>query len=551
MKREHVIHDIYQHLDSMVFRTLRGESSFGHQLTLKGDPYASGKFALALAMLIEKSGTTQGGWESAWPELIAAPCENWGKYYFLKALVKLNALGRLHTLFSQEQLNQLKDKLQWQEMVEEETWQLNERFPTNFYGVAFSVARFRYLLGWESAYASQEILTRLCEHYRAHSSNGFSDETEGKGRYDRYSVLLIAEICQRHLETGLMVPDALKIALRQAATLVLSMLTDNGGGFLWGRSIGAYGDSAFNEILAVSQQLGLLNAQERQAAETFSLTCSERFLRFWIDRDEQSVNLWFNGRRTDAYRAEHRLVGENISLSIQHLYVQQVWAGSVERDAMRLNTPPLQLAFTPFCKGDYIRGLFHWHDGEHAFVLPLINGDKGYHASSPYCPIPFSAGLLSGVADGEEPLWVPVIRDSDNRTLSPLVWFTDCTQRQTENGWEMIIHNDAMDVIAVDGAATLLPAREQAIRSRTRYLIEKGCITREDTFFNDSKRTLHVSITGAVFSDDMTVEFTGYAQTTKTPTSLCSPYGPLQSAFIAWQEIGECESFTVSWRVRY
>lgn len=550
MKREHVIHDIYQHLATIVSRTLRGESSFGHQLTLKGDPYASGKFALALAMLIEKSGTTQAEWADAWPELIAAPCENWGKYYFLKALVKLNALGRLHTLFSQEQLNQLKNKLLWQEMVEEDTWQLNERFPTNFYGVAFSVARFRYLLGWESAYASQEILTRLCEHYRSHSSNGFSDETEGKGRYDRYSVLLIAEICQRHLETGLMVPDELKMALRQAATLVLSVLTEDGGGFLWGRSIGAYGDSAFNEILAVSQQLGLLNAQERQVAETFSLACSERFLGFWIDHDEQSVNLWFNGRRTDAYRAEHRLVGENISLCVQHLYVQQVWAGGRDRAVQRLNTP-LQLAFTSFCKGDYIRGLFHWHDGERSFALPLINGDKGYHASSPYCPIPFCAGLLSGVADEEGPLWVPVIRDSDNRMLSPLVWFTECTQRQTENGWEIIIHNDAMDVIAVNGTVSLLPARESAIRSRTRYLIEKGCITREDTFFNDSKRTLHVSITGAVFSDDMSVEFTGYAQTSKTPTSLCSPYGPLQSAFVARQEIAESDCFKVSWRVCY
>ncbi|ASG63507.1 hypothetical protein CEW81_13620 [Kluyvera genomosp. 3] len=64
-----------------------------------------------------------------------------------------------------------------------------------------------------------------------------------------------------------------------------------------GRSIGAYGDSAFNEILAVSARLGLLNSQEQAVASAFSQACTDRFLHFWYDDDEQSVNLWFKGGR--------------------------------------------------------------------------------------------------------------------------------------------------------------------------------------------------------------------------------------------------------------
>lgn len=551
MKRERIISHLYQQIDNVVRRTLNGEQSFGQTLTLVGDPYASGKFALALSLLIENDPRRSAEWPEVWSTLALAPCDNWGKYYFLQALLKLSQQGVLDKVFTAAQLQILRGKLHWQEMVDEGTWRLNPRFPTNFYGVAFSVARLRYLLGWESASASQEILLKLIEHYRAHADNGCSDETNGHGRFDRYSVLLVAEICQRHLETGLEVADWLKASLRQAVTLVLSILNEDGSGFLWGRSIGAYGDSAFNEILAVSLRLGLLTPPERKVASEFSLACSDRFLNFWYDRDEQSVNLWFKGRQTDAYRAGHRLVGENISLCLQHLNVQQAWVGTASGESVDVEKPQLALEFTAFRKDQFVRGLYHWHDGRRTFVLPLINGANPYHNTSPYFPLPFSSGLFTGVAQGNAPLWIPGIRDDRGRLLRPLVWFSDCLHQQTASGWEIVIDYDGLDVVEDGGEPVAEPQREFAFHCRTRYLIEAGAVTREDIFTCPPGRGAGVEFMAALYADAPQVTLQGYDRTSYGTTALRSPIGPLTQEVTASREISSQSIFTVSWQVCY
>ncbi|WP_333500673.1 hypothetical protein [Kluyvera genomosp. 2] len=551
MTRARIISRLYQIINSTVTRTLNKQQSFAQTLTLAGDPYISGKFALALSLLLEQSPERCAEWESLWPELVSAPCDNWGKYYFLQALLRLQQQRVLEQVLTAGQLAVLRGKLDWQEMVEETTWQLKSCFPTNFYGVAFSVARLRFLLGWESERASQEILQRLLEHYRAHAENGCCDETRGHGRFDRYSVLLVAEICQRHLETGLPVADWLQASLRQAATLVLSMCTDNGSGFQWGRSIGAYGDSAFNEILAVSARLGLLNAQELAAAGAFSLACSERFLSFWYDPDEQSVNLWFKGRQTDAYRAEHRLVGENISLCVQHLNVQQVWSARAAASASVPRPAQLALTFTAFREARYARGLYQWYDGQRAFVLPLINGARPYHGTSPYFPIPFSEGLFTGVAQGDAPLWVPGIYDERGRVLRPLVWFRGTRQQKTAGGWEIIIEYDGLDVVAKAGEVVQEPLRDAEFGCRTRFLIAPGSVTREDTFTCPPGRSLRIELIAAVYAESTPVRLQGYTQIQRRATTLRSPTGPLAQEIVGSLACAERTEFTVSWQVQY
>ena len=551
MKRIDIINQLYQLLDDTVSRTLKEESSFGQKLTLTNDPYASGKFALALSLLIEKDPERLHEWSAVWPVLAAAPCDNWGKYYFLQALLKLDKQDVLKSIFTSQQLQVLHEKLNWQEMIDETTGFLNSRFPTNFYGVAFSVARLRFLLGWDNEQVSQSILQQLLEHYRTHAENGCSDETNGNGRFDRYSVLLVAEICQRHIETGLDVPDWLKASLRQAVTLVLSILSEDGSGFQWGRSIGAYGDSAFNEILSVSMQLGLLNAQECVVANDFSLACSKRFLNFWYDKEELSVNLWFKGRQTDAYRAEHRLVGENISLCFQHINVQLAWNAISVPSATLIAHSQLDLKFTTFRQDEYIRGLFHWRDNQHVFVLPLINGDQNYHATSPYFPIPFSSGVLTGIAQGNAPLWVPGIRTLDGRVLRPLVWFSHCQYQKIQNGWEIVIQNDALDVVEENGIVTTQPQCDADFQCRTRYLIKAGSITREDTFNFPEDKASRLEVMTAVYSQKVDVRLRGYEHIHYDMSDLCSSTGPLEKVVTGWSHLSNRQTITVSWQVRY
>ena len=64
-------------------------------------------------------------------------------------------------------------------------------------------------------------------------------------------------------------------------------------------------------------------------------------------------------------------------------------------------------------------------DSGHIIGLPLINGGSGQHMHSPYFPIPFSRGMLEGVADGTRPLLVPQFTLGDGAVLMPLAFIRD------------------------------------------------------------------------------------------------------------------------------
>ena len=83
--------------------------------------------------------------------------------------------------------------------------------------------------------------------------------------------------------------------------------------------------------------------------------------------------------------------------------------------------------------------------GGRVIGLPLVNGGHSQHMNVPYFPIPFSPGMLDGVADGTEPFLLPRFELDDGSVLMPLAYFRDIavstagqrTQvryRQTESG---------------------------------------------------------------------------------------------------------------------
>lgn len=171
--------------------------------------------------------------------------ETWGVYYYISALHQLDEAGVLNEAVSPEVLAQLREKLDWRTFVRPDSLTLID-LPNNYYGVAFSIARLRYLMGWEDASASEALLAKTLEHFREYSGEyGFADETAGDGRFDRYSVLLIGEIAQRFIETGVEPPQEVRDWLRRSVDLLLPRFNLRGEGFEYGRSIGTYGETAF------------------------------------------------------------------------------------------------------------------------------------------------------------------------------------------------------------------------------------------------------------------------------------------------------------------
>lgn len=466
----------------------RGYRLDGVEVFAANDRFLPGKLAIALAHVLSatprddpKFDRYLRGFGALSVLTLEDPNESWGIYYYASALHELQTLGVLDEAVSADVLARLRERLDWRTFVREDDLTLID-LPNNYYGVAFSIARLRYLLGWEEAAASEALLAKTLDHFREYSgAYGFADETAGEGRFDRYSVLLIGEIAQRFIETGVEPPADVRAWLRQSVDVMLPRFNLRGEGFEYGRSIGPYGETAFLEVLSAAAALDVLTPEEKEMAYAFSSRVAARYADFWLDPGTGSVNLWDGGRATDAYRGKHRILGENLSLGHQLYYTNAIWnrLGYRERrptEAFEAWLDRLPRSTTTwFARGDNDRLVITYRDGRRVIGLPLINGARGQHQNTPYYPIPFSPGVLAGSADRVYPQLIPQLTLADGSILTPTSYFEDVT-------------------VTVDGARTVITLRQTAlnrmgqdapepdarVQIETRYEFAPGEVSRSD-----------------------------------------------------------------------
>lgn len=498
----------------------------GRDMTLDGvkvfsadDKFLPGKVAIGLAYLVvdtprddPKFATYLAGFRRVADLTVDDTNDTWGMYYYVQALRMLQQAGLLDQAVSPETLAKLKVKLDWRRFVRTDDLTLIN-LPNNYYGVAFSVARLRYQLGWEDASASEALLERTLDHYRKYSGEyGFADETDGEGRFDRYSVLLIGEISHRLIEAGMPATPEVKGWLRKSVDLMLPRLNLRGEGFEYGRSIGTYGETAFLEVLTAAAKLDVLTPQEKAMGYAFSSRVSARYADFWYDPKMGSVNMWEHGRRTDAYRGKHRILGENLSLARQHLYTNAIWNELGFKDkapdpgyAAWLNTLPKRTV-TWFARGEHDRVLVTLRDGQRVVSLPLINGGKGQHENSPYYPIPSSPGMLQGVADTMFPQLLPTVTLEGGAKLAPLAYAKGVKVTGKGRVTTVAYSQDQVDRLGEDA-----PIADDRLAVRTTYVFAPGKITRTDV----------ISAKTPLEATGIDVDFAGFsgAPTTKGGTT--------------------------------
>jgi hypothetical protein len=453
------------------------------------DRFLPGKIAVGMAFLLVDTPRTDpkfqrylAGYRQIADLTVDQPNDTWGIYYYVEALWMLKKAGLLDEAVSPQTLEKLKTSLDWRSFVRPDLTLID--LPNNYYGVAFSIARLRMLLGWEDAKGGEVLYTKMMDHYRRYSGQyGFADETDGQGRFDRYSVLLIGEIAQRFIETGLPPTPEVKAWLHKSVDLMLPRFNLRGEGFEYGRSIGAYGETCFLEVMTAAAKFGVLTPKEETMAYAFSSRIVARYADFWYDPEMQSVNLWKHGRRTDAYRAEHRILGEILSLARKYIYTDALWNGLGFKDktadpgyAAWLKTLPKRTV-TWFAKGQYDRFLVTLRDGNHVIGLPVINGGPGQHMHNPYFPVPFSPGMLSGVADGTAPNLVPRIALADGSVLMPLAYFKDAKVSAKGAVTTVSWRQSELDRMGADA-----PALDTRLSVKTTYVLAPGKITRTDEY---------------------------------------------------------------------
>jgi hypothetical protein len=499
----------------------------------------------------------------------------WGIYYYLEALYQLKQAGLLEQAISPATLARLKTTLDWHTFVTPQ-WELI-KLPTNYYGVAFSVARLRMLLGWEDDSASKVLLDKMMTHYATYSGKfGFSDETPGEGRFDRYSVLLVAEICERFIETGMEVTPELKTLLRRSADVVLNFANTAGEGFTWGRSLGPYGETAALEILSVSSYLGILTPEEKQYAYAYANRIVAKYMDFWTDPAMHSVDMWNGGRRTDTYRAKHRILGENFSLSHQLIFTNDFWNHAGMKDAKPkadlqawLDRTRPRFSTTWFARGDYDRALAIYRDKGHVFSLAMINGGNSQYDNSPYYPLPFASGIVAGTPDSgpEHAQLLPKFTLPDGTQLLPVSYIKDIRSEAKGKGARVSYRQDALAKLGKKG-----PSPDERIKLETTYSFEPGIITRTDTYTPAAPLQIkRASLEFASYSDAPKVEgrtvrfgqgdvsafeVSGLEACTAEATHGADPYrapeGPMAShVSCASENFTLDRPLTIKWTLRY
>ncbi len=499
----------------------------------------------------------------------------WGIYYYIGTLVKLKQAGLLERAVSPATLEKLRKQLDWRTFVTPQ-WDLIS-LPTNYYGVAFSIARLRMMMGWEDDSAGKVLLEKMLTHYKKYSGQfGFSDETDGEGRFDRYSILLIAEICERFLETGLQPTDELKGLLRKAADIALNVSNTAGDGFSFGRSLGPYGETALVEILSVSAYLNVLTPEEKQYAYAFSSRVAARYMDFWYDPSMHSLDMWGKGRRTDTYRGKHRILGENFSLLHQLLSTNEMWNEAGFKDVqpkadlqawLDKNRPPFSV--TTFAKGDYDRALAIYRDGKHVVSLNMINGGISQHDNSPYYPLPFAQGIVSGVADSgaAHPQLLPKFTMADGSQLIGVAWIKDIKTARDGQRYTITYRQDELDKLGKRS-----PVKDGRIKLQTTYNLEHGVMTRTDVYTPVGAQEVDkVSLEFASFSDQATIKgntvtfaqgdvteysVSGLQQCQSAPTNgnkdFMAPYGAMKTLVTcSTGKLTLKEPLTIKWTIKY
>jgi len=502
--------------------------------------------------------------------------ESWGIYYYIGALHRLKKAGLLERAVRPATLERLRKQLDWRSFVRVPSYELID-LPTNYYGVAFSIARLRMLMGWEDTAGSEVLLDRMLKHYARYSGEyGFSDETDGQGRFDRYSILLSAEICERFIETGLEVTPELKALLRKSADVALNSARADGTGFTMGRSLGPYGETAMLEILSTAAYLEVLTPEEKEYAYAYSARIAERYMKFWYRDDMRSVDMWNDGRRTDAYRGKHRILGENFSLLHQLIATNAMWNRAGMKDvaprqdlAAWLERSRPRFSLTRFARGEHDRALAIWRDKGHVFSLSLINGGQSQHANSPYYPLPFAHGVVSGVADSgpAHAQLMPKFTLADGSELIATAFLKDIQTREQSGGHAVSYHQDALTRLGKN-----LPVADPRIRVETEYTLQPGAITRTDRYTPAAPLDVaRLTLEFGAFSSGATVEGNkvrfsegavqafevgGLAACTARPAAgdaaWQAPYGQMNTVVsCASGAFSLREPLVVSWTIRY
>jgi len=292
--------------------------------------------------------------------------------------------------------------------------------PENYFGVAARIAAIDYDLGLSKDRAS---LDDLLDHATAQFTRGalFADDSLPTGRYDRYSneyARAIYDAAQLAGRDDLV--KALAPSLKQQMKLWWDLLSPDGYGYPWGRSLGAI---SYMDTVEIVGFLGV--HPEFRPAPLEQLACAYNSAWTWLrndfNKDTHLLSIFAFGRGDYGYITKEREWQQTTTFLAKIMAAHKMFTRAMASEGIK------QFAMSPsfgnvsrfefFADGsDRKFGVWLVRRGEIHFALPFVTGPKA--ATSDYQPLPYGFPGLAVPVEKIYPCLVPFLELEDGRTIA-------------------------------------------------------------------------------------------------------------------------------------
>ena len=304
------------------------------------------------------------------------------------------------------------------------------------FNIAKAVTRFS--LGFSKKDETGQLIDRFLERIDNHSSTGYFDDgansEEGKlnGVFDIYGVLSFVFIRQAlQLHANITLRERKLPSLRSYSEKYLKLIPEltrqDGVGFAYGSSIGAYGQMhCISLVLQALRDNWIPNDQ----LDLYTDTVRRLFMNFfatYLDQEHGYLVIRDNERSTVPYHTTRMANFDAVRYLCQWSRLVRFMKGDF---APKTPIPPRRIArFVCFDKSHKKeQGLFIYQDPASGLALqmPLIASNKKSKGTSDYLAFPHSPGIFDWPVDKYLPVMMPELTFGDD-VIVPSFYGKNCT----------------------------------------------------------------------------------------------------------------------------
>ncbi len=348
--------------------------------------------------------------------------KTWGQLYAAMALQSFGTDLNRNTLWQNltpEERQSYRTLLDPARFYDEKTHTLIH-LPENYFGVAARLAAINYQLGLNSdRTALDDLLNRAAQQFTDGAL--FADDALPTGRYDRYSneyaraIYDAAELANRQD-----IMKAVAPSLIEQMKLWWDLLSEDGYGYSWGRSLGAI---SYMDTLEIASFLGV--HPEFRPAPLSQLAAAYFAAWSWLRNDFNTqthlLSIFAFGRGDYSYITKEREWQQTTTFLAKAIASHQRFIEALEREGVK--SFPRQPSLGDVARFQYFRngpgrkfGVWVVRQRDVHFVMPFVTGPKA--ATSDYEPGPYGFPGSAFPVEKLYPCLVTFLVLEDGRTIA-------------------------------------------------------------------------------------------------------------------------------------